>query len=506
MQGTRVKSSSFYKDTFILTLSNLITGTLGFMFSITLSCQLGPEGVGLYGLIMPVYNLFICLISGGMVTAISRISAIYYAKNDTSNMYKSVKSASVFDFIWSLIVVIIFFFNTKFFSTSIIKDARTLKALIVICPAMIFIAQSSILKGYFYGTSNVKGPAFIDIFEKAVRITILVISSKFILQGNIEDKLFTAYLALTIGEFLSLLFLYLLYMKDKKIKMMRYNKCEDYIQLLFDILSISFPLCINGFLSTALSTASSLLMPRRLVAAGIEYSTALSIIGKFTGMSLTIVFFPTIVINSISVILIPDLSQNLSKKDYWLLRKRISEVIQISLILGISALIISISIPDSLGMMFFKRNDLGKYIKFIALCAPVTYVSATTFSILNGLGKQKIILRNSLIISLQEIALIYLFVGLSKINIYGYGISIILTGITSLCLNMHEIKKNIQITFSMINLLTLAIWEILIYFILNILNTVIPSSLFVFKNTILILSVFTLSLLSIPLLRKINES
>lgn len=500
-----MKSSSFYKDTFILTLSNLITGILGFMFSITLSCELGPEGVGLYGLIMPVYNLFICLISGGMVAAISRISAIYYAKNDIPNMYKSVKSASIFDFIWSLIVVTIFFANTKFFSTSIIKDTRTLKSLMIICPAMIFIAQSSILKGYFYGTSNVKGPALIDIFEKAVRITILVISSKLILNVNIEDKLFTAYLALTIGEFLSLFFLYLLYRKDKKNKIMRYSSCEDYIQLLFDILSISFPLCINGFLSTALSAASSLLMPRRLIAAGIEYGAALSVIGKFTGMALTIVFFPTIVINSISVILIPDLSKSLIKKDYWMLEKRISEVIQISLILGVSALIISIGIPDSLGKMFYKRNDLGKYIKFIALSAPLTYVSATTFSILNGLGRQKIILRNSLIISLQEIVLIYFFLGLPKINIYGYGISIIFTGITSLCLNMREIRKNVSIKFNMANLLTLAIWEILVYFILNVLNSIIPGTLFVLKNTVLILGVFALSLLSIPLLKKTNE-
>lgn len=501
-----MKDDTFYKDTFILTLSNLMTGILGFMFSIVLSYELGPEGMGLYGLIMPVYNLFICLISGGMVASMSRTCAIYYAKNDIIDLHKSVKAAAVFDFTWSLIIVTAVFLNADFFSTSIIKDARTLKAVMIICPAMIFIAQSSILKGYFYGTSNVKGPALIDIFEKAVRITILVISSKLILTSTTEDKLFTAYLALTIGEFLSLLFLYLLYIKDKKSKIINDTKSEDYIQLLFNILSISFPLCLNGFLSTALSTASSLLMPRRLIAAGIEYGTALSMIGKFTGMALTIVFFPIIVINSISVILIPDLSQSLSKKDYWTMNKRISEVLHISLLLGISALIISTTIPDSLGMMFFKRSDLGSYVKFTALCAPITYVSATTFGILNGLGRQKIILRNSLIVSLQELVFIYVFVGLPSINIYGYGISILFTGITSLCLNIHEIRKNVQFRFSMLNLITLIIWEILVYFISNILNTLIPGTIFVLKNTILILSVFILSLLSTPLFKKINES
>ena len=63
---------TFYRDTFVLTLSNLAMGVLRFMFSIILSRQLGPEGLGLYGLIMPIYDLFCCLVCGGIIAAISR--------------------------------------------------------------------------------------------------------------------------------------------------------------------------------------------------------------------------------------------------------------------------------------------------------------------------------------------------------------------------------------------------------------------------------------------------
>ncbi len=44
--------------TLSLTASNLTTGLLGFIFSMYLSKVLGPEGMGLYGIIMPIY-LFI---------------------------------------------------------------------------------------------------------------------------------------------------------------------------------------------------------------------------------------------------------------------------------------------------------------------------------------------------------------------------------------------------------------------------------------------------------------
>lgn len=162
-----MKKDSFFKETLVLTISNLTTGILGFIFSIILSKELGPEGMGLYGLVMPIYNLFICLICGGMVTAISKVAAVYFNKCDFRNLNKSIETALIFDLILSISISIIFFVFTPFISSNIIHDSRTLYPLKAVAPALIFVALSSILKGYFYGISKVKIPAFIDILEKA---------------------------------------------------------------------------------------------------------------------------------------------------------------------------------------------------------------------------------------------------------------------------------------------------------------------------------------------------
>ena len=58
-----MKRERFLKSTLILICSNLITSVFAFVFSIILSRKLGAEGMGLYGIIMPIYDLFICLIS-----------------------------------------------------------------------------------------------------------------------------------------------------------------------------------------------------------------------------------------------------------------------------------------------------------------------------------------------------------------------------------------------------------------------------------------------------------
>lgn len=502
-----MKKDNFFKESLILTISNLATGILGFMFSIILSRELGPEGMGLYGLVMPIYNLFICLICGGMVTAISKVAAVFFSKNDHKSLNKSIKSALSFDLAWGLLVATIFFLASPYISTYIIKDSRTLYPIKIVAPALIFVAMSSILKGYFYGISKVKIPAFIDIFEKAIRIGVIVTLIKLLSVSSVEGTVTIAYTALCVGELVSLLLLSTFYRLNKSKQVYTPVKSEGRAQLLFDILVISFPLCLNGFLSTALGTVSTLIVPRQLVSIGFDYSTALSLIGKFSGMALSITYFPIIVINSITTVLVPDLSQSLSKKDYFALEGRITEVLKIAFLLSMSTLIISTSIPDSLGKLFFSREDLGPYIRFAAFSAPFTYTASTTYGILNGLGKQGILLRNSLLVSLEEVLLLFILTGIPNINIFGYGISLIITSATLLALNIHEIRKLCYITFSPSNLFIDLLLSVFIYFILATLNSLLPSSAFILKNVAIIATGYISFFFFLSLINKesINE-
>jgi stage V sporulation protein B len=167
--------------------------------------------------------------------------------------------------------------------------------------------------------------------------------------------------------------------------------------------------------------------------------------GKFNGMALTTVLFPIMIINALCIVLVPDISQNLSRKNYFKLQHRLRKVLRISLILGLATSMICISFPDFLGMVFYNRNDLGSYIKFAALIVPFTFTASTTYGILNGLGKQNIILRNSLTASVLQLILIYILSGIPAINIYGYGAALIITNIIVLSLNLYEVGKHCSI-------------------------------------------------------------
>lgn len=483
---------NFVKNSFLLTASNITTGILGFIFSIYLSKLLGAEGMGLYGLIMPVYNLFICLMTAGIIAAISQLSAIYSSKGHFNNLYKTIKSVAVFNIIWSIIIGVLVFLFSYYISKYGIKDTRTLTALRITCPAMIFIALSNIFKGYFLGISKIALPSFIDILEKAMRIVTISLLVYVFHAKTISSLVALAYGSLAIGELQSLLLLFFYYKLVKRKMPIGTDKPERRSQLLFNVLIISLPLCLNGFIGNIFATLSTLIVPRRLIAAGFEYSTALGLIGRFSGMALTIVTFPLIVVSSINQLLVPDLSQTMSEGKCYEATMRIKKVMKIAFLLGLATTIICNLIPNSLGEMFYDRSDLGLYISIGSLSAPIFFVSNTMFGILNGLNRQTIILRNSVIVSIVELLFLFILTSIPSINILGYGITMFITSSLSLLINYREIKKHIDISISLTNVVIFSLLAILIYLLLNLLISIFLKDLFIIKNLTIIILTFVI--------------
>ncbi len=486
-------NDTFYRDTIVLTISNLAMGILRFMFSIILSRQLGPEGVGLYGLIMPIFDLFCCLVCGGLIAAISKEVSSYHGSGNHVNLHKTINTSVIFIIIWSVFISISVFLLSPLLSKYIIKDPRALYSIMIISPALIFIAISSIYKGYFYGVSQVVTPAIIDIVEKAARM-ILLLGVIFLLKlTSIESTVAATYFSFTVGEILSFIFLFIFYKKSsRKLKPTYNEKMETSPQLLFNILVMSVPLAINGFLTTAIQGVSTLMIPRRLIVAGFSYIGALELIGKFSGMALTIVYFPVVIVASLSTVLIPDISKKLSRRDYANVESRVNEAIKICFLIGISTILICTICPDTLGKLFFKRDDLGGYIKLASLSAPFMYCSGCTYSILNSLGKQKTILINSILTSVIQLILIFVLIGIPSINIIGYGISMILSSIIGLIINLYEISKVIHINFPIGQIIIMALLILFITFALITLNRIIPSSLLSMKTIIIVIVAFSL--------------
>lgn len=465
-----VHIDKFYKDSLILTLSNMTTGTIAFIFSIILSRELGAEGLGLFGLISPVYGFLLCLTSDGLITAISRTSALYHSRKELSNLYRTISTVFVFVLLYVSCVAFLVLVCHNIIAIHIVRDARAAGAIMMLCPALIFVPMSAILKGYFYGLGQYKTTASVDIFEKLLRVIVLLSAISFVSPGSEVSKTVTiAFLALAVGELVSMTLLFICYrmrkskmirefgitsnrsfanatkMAGNTLNKIRSGRSKSRIQLMFDVLVVSVPLGVEGILASSISAISALVLPRRLVSAGFTYSEALAMIGRFGGMALNITTLPYIIVNSMLTVLVPELSLHISKRNFWAAEERITQVLRMAALVGISTAIICLQIPETLGVVFYRRNDLAGMIRFSAPICLIMFIALPSYGILNALGKQNTFLKHSLIHSALGLLLTFILVGIPTLNIYGHGSSIMLAYLASLILNIKEIKKICEI-------------------------------------------------------------
>ena len=456
----------FYKDSFILTLSNMVTGIIAFVFSLILSRELGAEGLGLYGLVMPIYGLLLCITSDGIITAISKITAVYFGRKDIKNLNKTIGTIFGFVILWAAGTAFLVLICNKGIAAHIVRDARAAKAIMMLSPALLFVPVSAVVKGFFYGQGIYKVTSTVDIGEKLLRVVILLSAISLLHPESVDETVAAAYFALAAGELLSMSLLLICYkVRKRRISGILNAGCrvKSRIQLAFDVFVISIPLSLNGVCSSILSTASTLVLPRRLVAAGFSHSDALSLIGRFNGMALNISGLPYIIIGSMLTVLVPELSLNISRKDYWSAEERIAQVLKISCAIGISTSVVCLVLPDVLGQLFYRRNDLADMIRFSVPINLISFVASPTFGMLNALGKQNILLKNSIIVSLEELSLIFVLAGIPALNIYGYGLAAILTSFTALVINIREIKKICEFKIELQDVITLILTGIVAY-------------------------------------------
>ena len=78
------------------------------------------------------------------------------------------------------------------------------------------------------------------------------------------------------------------------------------------LLAMALPLMGNRLVMNLLQSLEAILIPVRLELSGLSRSQALSVYGVLTGMALPFVMFPSAIINSLAVVLLPSVARHQS--------------------------------------------------------------------------------------------------------------------------------------------------------------------------------------------------
>src|SRR5690554_217945 len=120
----------------LLMTASFITRILGFFYKVYTIRLIGPEGIGLYEMVFPVYSLFLVMTTAGIPVAVSKLISESYAQRNTNNVRRIFYVSIFFLIVSGLLSTIIIIWLAPYLATKIFSDTRVYWPFIATIPAI----------------------------------------------------------------------------------------------------------------------------------------------------------------------------------------------------------------------------------------------------------------------------------------------------------------------------------------------------------------------------------
>lgn len=396
------------RGTIILTVAGVLSRIIGFYYRIFLTRHIGAEGMGLFQLVIPILGISFALCSAGIQTAISKFCA------QKENRYSWLPAGLLLSIPFSILIGALTFYYADFISARILLNASCAPLIRVLAFAFPFSTFHNCVNGYYFGCKRAGIPAFSQLFEQVIRVATVYLYVYICLKINKPVTVICALYGNFIGELASTLFCFFAMVFDKHFHIQMSN-IGEHIKKIF---LFSLPLTANRLLMHLLQSGEAILIPAQLMVYGHSSPEALSLYGVLFGMCLPLILFPSAITNSLSVMLLPEVSGAQSENNNKAIVRTLNRSIQLCMMMGILSTLLFLTYVGKIGAIIFKEPTVENFILILAWLCPFYYLTTTLGSILNGLGKTTLTCVQNIIGILVRITFLILLV--PKLGIVAY--------------------------------------------------------------------------------------
>ena len=435
-------------STLILTVASFISRILGFVFRIYMSNVMGAEALGLYQLVFPIYMLAWTLSGAGISIAVSKLVATEFAKRQSGNALRITKIALLLSVSIGCVISCILYVFAEPIATLVIHEPRTTMALKYLSICIPFMAATSSIKGYFYGKQEMGKPAIGQVIEQVARMGSIFLLGSFFVSKGLEYACALGVIGMSIGELVSFVYVYAAYKNDIGKQQTSLPQFARY-QAFMALLTLAIPLTFNRFVTSLLQSVENILIPIKLQEFGLTNHQALSVYGQFTGMTMPLIFFPSMITMSLATALIPAVSHAQASRNQKQLQYTVSKTIQFTLLIGIGATALFMTFPHEIAMSFYNQPAVGNMLYALSFICPFFYLHSTLLGILNGLGKQFETLFTGIIGSVICITIIYFYV--PRKGLVGFIAALVISVSFNTILHLVNVLKYTSIPVDVVN-------------------------------------------------------
>ncbi|MBQ3596426.1 MAG: oligosaccharide flippase family protein [Clostridia bacterium] len=420
----------FFKTVAIVTVFSISEKFLGFLYRIFLSHSIGAEGIGIYQVALSVFGLLFTLCCSGVPVTVSRLMTKYKTSDDKNKVAKLISAGLALSLFCAVVICALVFLlgdNLGF----LFADKRSFSVFKIIIPGLIFTSVYSVLRGVFWGNKDFLPYSIIELLEEVCMIIFGVILICF--ASDVTSGATNAGIAVLISYLFSFTLGVIVFF-------LRKNRIVNPKGQFSPLLKSAVPITAMRTANSLAVSLVSIILPIRLVASGLTKSQAMSAFGAAVGQALPVLFIPTNLISSFTLVLIPEISENFYAKKHFYLKRDVEKAIKTACISSLIFVPLFAVCGDEIGVTLFGSALGGEYLS--ASCFLVTFMSLSsiTTGILNSMGletKTLIYYAISGVVMLGCIWVLPAFCGVYSLLI-GFGFIYLVTTL----LNLRLINKN----------------------------------------------------------------
>lgn len=451
---------SFIQGTIILFAAGIVNRVLGFIPRMMLPRIIGAEGVGIYQLAYPFLIVMITLITGGIPLAIAKLIAeaeVAYAQKHIKRILSVALQVTISAAILFSIVIL---FLAPWITSHVLTDVRVYPTFLIMTPALIIVAVSSVLRGYFQGMQNMIPTASSQITETVIRIITVILFAYIALPYGLAWAAAGAMIGVIMGELAGFVVLAWMYvtLRKKNVSSHQFRVEREHpptytfpsqptkqTNILYRLLQISLPVT-GGKLIGALSyLLESITITHSLAMAGVLTATATAQYGALQGMIIPIIILPGALTYSLSVSLVPILSEALGRHDMIVIQKRIHQALRLVLVSGAPFAVIMFVLSLPLCTLLYANSHIAPMLSWMAPVALFIYLQAPLQAALQALDHPGIALTNTLIGALLKMILIIILASNPTLGITGAIIAINVNVVAVTLLHAYSIRRHIHV-------------------------------------------------------------
>ncbi|MBR3132830.1 MAG: polysaccharide biosynthesis protein [Clostridia bacterium] len=461
---TKVNKRSMSKESFMqgilaLVFSQVLIKVLGLVQTLYLTNRNGFKDAGnaIYMGGYQIYALLLALSSIGVPNAIAKLVSEKMAVGDNRGAYRIFKIAFATFAVIGLVGTLLLFGFSKLIAYEWLQIPEAEYTLMVLSPAIFFVAISSVLRGYFNGMEKMSATANSQTFEQLFKTVLTIVLVEIVAYASATDTALMASAATVATSFAIVLsFIYLFRFYKLAIKEVPLNNKNgvptdrgSIKSIIKKILAVSIPISVTALLSSVNKNVDSFTVVRFLkpligeAAAKEKYGILSAKVDILTSMPLAFnVAFATA--------LVPAVAGAMAKKDTNTANKRLSFTLLLTALIGLPCTVGMMVFSDGILKLLFPNASEGAVLLAISAVAIIFAALAQTINgALQGLGKVNApAIAFGIGVLVKIVANIFL-IPMEAFQENGAAIGSVLCNVVSFIIGYYVLKNTIKLDFSL---------------------------------------------------------